>query len=91
MLDIRLPIAALFGLVGILLGLYGLTTPREVYAISLGLNVNLIWGVVMAAFGALMGASMLLWPDRDEPEPGTPASGEVREKVVPASGHRLGD
>lgn len=56
-LDIRLPIGLLFVILGVLLGLHGLATgltdPAR-YERSLGLNINLWWGLVMLAFGAAM-------------------------------------
>ncbi|MBE0711253.1 MAG: EamA/RhaT family transporter, partial [Candidatus Aminicenantes bacterium] len=36
---------------GLLLGIYGLVTKKEMYAISLGFNLNLAWGVLMLAIG----------------------------------------
>ena len=90
MLDIRLPIGLLFGLVGLLLVLFGLTTPAQMYAPSLGINVNLLWGAAMACFGAGMGLSMALWPDRPDSEAHAGDDGDVRERVVPASGPRHG-
>jgi hypothetical protein len=53
-LDLRLPIGLLFLLLGALLGLYGLVSDPAIYAVSLGVNVNLWWGVVMLIFGAAM-------------------------------------
>ena len=53
-LDIRVPIGLMMGLMGILLAGYGLLGPRDIYARSLGINVNLWWGVVMLVFGAVM-------------------------------------
>ncbi|MBA3318382.1 MAG: hypothetical protein H0T50_09880 [Gemmatimonadales bacterium] len=55
-LDIRLPIGGLFTVLGLLVGGYGLATggDAERYALSLGVNINLWWGLVMVAFGALM-------------------------------------
>jgi membrane protein implicated in regulation of membrane protease activity len=55
-LDIRVPIGGLFTLLGLLLGGYGLATAGDAahYAASLGVNVNLWWGVVMLAFGVLL-------------------------------------
>ncbi len=53
-LDLRLPIGLLFGLVGILLGAYGLATGPEMYEKSLGINVNAWWGLVMLVFGLAM-------------------------------------
>jgi hypothetical protein len=54
-LDIRLPIGLLFALVGALLAVFGLvTSDSNIYGRSLGININLIWGLVMLAFGVLM-------------------------------------
>jgi hypothetical protein len=53
-LDLRLPIGLLFSLFGAILVIYGLVTPAETYRQSLGINVNLNWGVVLCAFGAVM-------------------------------------
>jgi len=50
-LDLKLPIGWLLSAYGALLTVYGLTTKKEMYAISLGINLNLIWGVLMLAIG----------------------------------------
>ena len=52
--DLRLPIGLIFSLFGAMLALYGLFTDPAVYAKSLGINVNLYWGLAMFAFGAIM-------------------------------------
>jgi hypothetical protein len=54
--DIRMPIGALFSVLGLLLSVYGaITRGSEIYALhSLGLNVNLWWGLVMLFFGVGM-------------------------------------
>jgi len=52
--DLRLPIGLLFTLLGLLLSIFGLLTPAELYRTSLGLNMNLWWGLVILAFGAVM-------------------------------------
>lgn len=52
--DLRLPIGALFTLYGALLTLYGVFGDKAQYARSLGLNVNLIWGLVLLVFGLSM-------------------------------------
>jgi hypothetical protein len=49
-LDIRTPIGIMFAIIGALLAIYGLTTGTQ----TLGLNMNLIWGSVLAVFGAVM-------------------------------------
>jgi hypothetical protein len=55
-LDIRWPIGLMFSLVGAMLLIYGAATASDVemYRHSLGININLIWGVVLLLFGALM-------------------------------------
>ena len=52
-LDIRVPIGALFTLLGVMIGGYGLATAgdAERYARSMSININLWWGVVMLVFG----------------------------------------
>ncbi len=49
--DLRLPIGALFTVYGALLVLYGVFGDHSQYARSLGLNVNLVWGLVLLVFG----------------------------------------
>jgi hypothetical protein len=54
-LDIRLPIGMMFTLLGVLLAGYGAATNSDdIYKVSLGLNINLIWGGVLFVFGAIM-------------------------------------
>jgi ABC-type Fe3+-siderophore transport system permease subunit len=52
-LDIRWPIGLMFTLIGALLAINGAVVESD-HAISLGININLIWGVVLLAFGVLM-------------------------------------
>jgi hypothetical protein len=51
-LDLKLPIGWLLSVYGLGLGIYGLVTRKEIYEKSLGLNVNLIWGILMLVIGA---------------------------------------
>ena len=53
-LDLRLPIGLLFTVVGLMLTVYGLLADRAIYARSLGVNVNLWWGLVLVVFGVVM-------------------------------------
>ena len=53
-LDIRLPIGGLFTVLGLLLAGYGLVSEKALYERSLGINVNLEWGLVMLIFGVIM-------------------------------------
>lgn len=50
-LDLKLPIGWLLSAYGLLLGIYGLVTKKEMYEKSLGFNVNLGWGVLMLVVG----------------------------------------
>jgi hypothetical protein len=50
--DLRAPIGLLFTILGALLGGYGLITlDSDIYARSLGTNINLGWGAVLLVFG----------------------------------------
>jgi hypothetical protein len=54
-LDIRTPIGLMFGIFGLLLTGYGLATRgSSLYERSLGMNLNLEWGVVLLVFGGVM-------------------------------------
>ena len=53
-LDIRIPIGLMFGIIGLVLSIFGLDSDPEIYNRSLGINVNLIWGWALLAFSALM-------------------------------------
>jgi hypothetical protein len=53
-IDIRLPLGALFSLLGLILIVYGGISDPTRYQQSLGINVNVDWGIVLLAFGLLM-------------------------------------
>ena len=53
-LDVRFPIGGMFSILGALLTLCGITSDQAIYARSLGINVNLWWGLVLLAFGLVM-------------------------------------
>jgi hypothetical protein len=53
-LDLRLPIGLMFTAFGILLSGFGLVSNEAIYARSLGINVNLWWGLVLLVFGLVM-------------------------------------
>jgi hypothetical protein len=44
----------LFAALGALLIVYGLVSDPAIYQASLGINVNLWWGLVLAGFGLIM-------------------------------------
>ena len=49
-LDIRFPIGLMFGIIGVLLTLYGFLADH----LTLGLNMDFIWGLVLTVFGLIM-------------------------------------
>jgi hypothetical protein len=51
-LDIRWPIGLMFSLIGAMLVVFGLAKGDQ--SVSLGININLIWGAVLLVFGVLM-------------------------------------
>lgn len=53
-IDIRLPIGMLFTVIGVILSLFGAVSDRAIYQRSLGINVNLYWGLVLLLFGVIM-------------------------------------
>jgi len=53
-LDVRFPIGGMFSLIGAILTVYGIVSDPAIYEKSLGINVNLWWGLVLLAFGLAM-------------------------------------
>ena len=53
-LDLRMPIGGMFTIFGVVLIVWGLVSDEAIYARSLGINVNLWWGLVLLVFGLLM-------------------------------------
>ena len=54
-LDIRLPLGLIFLIIGGIMAVYGVFTHGSaMYASSQGINLNLIWGLVMLLFGLIM-------------------------------------
>ena len=56
-LDVRTPAGIMFVILGAVLAIYGLLSDPALYQRSLGININLVWGVVMLAFGV----ALLVW------------------------------
>ena len=56
MVDIRNPIGLMFSVMGVLITVFGFLTKSDstMYQRSLGINVNLVMGVVMLVFGLVM-------------------------------------
>jgi hypothetical protein len=56
-LDIRLPIGIIFTIYGVILPIYGVVAdPSMFQEKSLGVNIDLWWGLAMLVFGVFMGA-----------------------------------
>ena len=75
--DIRLPIGYLFTTFGALLVLFGLFTANaDMYQRSLGINIDLWWGVVLLIFGLLMAFAARKAQSRTQQvrQPGQPPS-----------------
>ncbi|MBC8001550.1 MAG: hypothetical protein H7X97_03085 [Opitutaceae bacterium] len=54
-MDLRLPIGIIFTIYGFILIGYGIfTRASAIYAKSLGINVNIYWGIVLLVFGLVM-------------------------------------
>ena len=49
--DLRFPIGLLFSFYGALLAIFGLCSDSRNYDRSLGININLWWGIVLLVFG----------------------------------------
>jgi len=61
-LDVRLPMGVMFVILGAVLVIVGLASGPAATAKSLGININLWWGLVMCALGAVM--LLLVWRAR---------------------------
>lgn len=67
-LDIRLPIGIIFSIYGIILLIYGAVADASIFQEkSLGVNIDLWWGLAMLAFGIFMAALALRASRRSEP------------------------
>ncbi len=71
-LDIRLPMGLMFTILGAMLVVYGLVSPTAIYSHSLGIDVNLWWGLVLLAFGLAMLALAFRAKRRGAGPPNTP-------------------
>jgi hypothetical protein len=53
-LDVRVPAGLMFATIGALLSGYGMLGDGSIYARSLGVNINAIWGAAMLIAGACL-------------------------------------
>lgn len=56
MVDIRIPIGLMFTIIGVIVTIFGFVTmsDQSMYQKSLGINVNLMMGLLMLVFGVVM-------------------------------------
>ena len=80
--DLRIPLGWLFAVLGLLLVVAGLRATPATDARSLGMNINLIWGVVMIGF-----ALLCLWLARRETKRRREKAAEIGGRNPPS--HRL--
>lgn len=67
-LDVRVPIGALFTILGLLLTAYGFLEPAAVkMAFTKGGQINMWWGLVMLVFGVFM--LLVARPPREKATP----------------------
>jgi len=67
-LDIRWPIGVIFSIYGVALLIYGaVANPSIFQEKSLGVNIDLWWGLAMLVFGVFMGALVLRASRRSGP------------------------
>lgn len=52
--DLRFPVGILFTIYGVMLAVFGAISDKAIYTKSLGININLVWGLVMLVFGIIM-------------------------------------
>ena len=78
-LDIRIPTGLLFLIIGVLLVGFGLVSDPAIYEHSLGINVNLWWGLVLVLFSGVMLA--LAW--RAAKNPQSPPGSETERRNPP--------
>ena len=52
--DLRLPIGIMFSTFGAILTIFGAVSDKAIYEHSLGININLYWGIVLLVFGGFM-------------------------------------
>lgn len=69
LLDLKIPLGSLLTFYGLLLLVYGLVTDSEVYEKSLGMNVNVSWGVLMLVVGSIFVAAHFMKKRRNRGSP----------------------
>ena len=57
LLDLKIPLGGLLSFCGLLLIIYGLVSDTAMYEKSLGVNLNLWWGLLMTIVGGVFVAA----------------------------------
>lgn len=91
-LDIRLPIGLMFAVLGALLTVFGIASDKAIYDRSLGININLWWGLLLFAFGAIMFILGRRGTSAARPADDTPEGRRVeeREAAIEREGRKRG-
>jgi hypothetical protein len=87
-IDLRIPMGMMFTLIGAVLMAFGLSTRANaaLYAPSLGIDINLWWGLVLLAFGLVLvplgrRGQMRIEQERGDANGGKPASRQARKSA----------
>ena len=91
-IDIRLPIGGLFSALGVIIGSYGIATNGNAahYEPSLGININLWWGLVMLVSGLLFLVAGMRAARRNRPSGAHPAEESRQGQKTERREHREG-
>jgi hypothetical protein len=91
-LDIRIPIGGLFSALGLIIGAYGVATNGNValYEPSLGININIWWGIVMLVVGLIMLSFGARAAREDLPSGAHPTSESPQGRATERREHRKG-
>lgn len=85
-MDIRTPMGLMFSIIGAIITVYGaMTNGSEIYEKhSLGININLWWGLVMLIFGLAM-LALAFRAGRNQPP--IPLAGRAEQQEPASRGH----
>ena len=91
-LDLRIPIGGLFTALGILIGGYGVATNGNtaLYEPSLGVNINLWWGLIMFVVGLILLVMGARATREHHPSSALPAADTPEGRATERREHRTG-